>query len=61
VVVDEDCGIPASLVDSYRAYSEAGPLAQSDPRSVLLSMSEYDKNQFHDVYGESCLAWMGAL
>lgn len=52
LVVDEDCGIPTSLVENYRAYHESGPLAQSDPRSILLSMSEYDK-QSYDVYGES--------
>jgi hypothetical protein len=54
VVVDEDCGIPTSIVESYQVYSENnenGPLAQSDPRSILLSMSEYDKPQAYDVYG----------
>ena len=52
LVVDEDCGIPTSVVENHRAYYEAGPLAQSDPRSFLLSMSEYDKAQVYDVYGE---------
>ncbi|EME47753.1 hypothetical protein DOTSEDRAFT_69633 [Dothistroma septosporum NZE10] len=50
LVVDEDCGISASLVESYRAYNEKGPSAQSDPREYLLSMSEYDKAQAYDVY-----------
>jgi hypothetical protein len=52
-VVDEDCGIPVSLVENYRGFNENGPLAHSDPRSVLLSMSEYDKSQSYDVYGTS--------
>lgn len=51
VVVDEDCGIPTSLLESYRGFQEHGPLAQTDPRSLLLSMSEYDKSQIYDVYG----------
>lgn len=54
VVVDEDCGIPTSIVESYRGYYDNGPLAQSDPRSLLLSMSEYDKSQgYENVYGKS--------
>lgn len=52
LVVDEDCGIPTSIVEDYRAFSESGPLAQSDPRALVLSMSEYDKSQNYDVYGE---------
>lgn len=50
-MVDEDCGTPTSLVENYRAYNGKGPLAQSDPREYLLSMSEYDKAQAYDVYG----------
>ena len=53
MVVDEDCGIPTALVEDCRSYSEGGPLAQSDPRSVLLSMSEYNKSQNYELYGES--------
>ena len=41
-----------SLVENYRGFHDNGPLAHSDPRSVLLSMSEYDKPQSYDVYGE---------
>ena len=55
VVVDEDCGISTSLVDCYRALYDSGPGAQSDPRSYLLSMSEYDKSQAYDVYGRLLL------
>jgi hypothetical protein len=56
VVVDEDCGIPVSLVESYRSYEGVGPLALSDPRSVLLSMSDYPQKQhYDDVYGESVI------
>ncbi|CAK1361109.1 hypothetical protein CB0940_03482 [Cercospora beticola] len=50
LVVDEDCGIPSSLVESYRSRTETGPRAQQDPRSYLLSMSDYDKTQSYDVY-----------
>ncbi|CAK4033931.1 Hypothetical predicted protein [Lecanosticta acicola] len=51
VVVDEDCGIPTSVVENYRAFTESGPLAQADPRSYLLSMSEYhDSKAAYDVY-----------
>ncbi|KXT08765.1 hypothetical protein AC579_4930 [Pseudocercospora musae] len=50
LVVDEDCGIPTSLVEPYRSSNDSGPLAQSDPRSCLLSMSEYDKAQSYEVY-----------
>jgi hypothetical protein len=62
-VVDDDCGIPESLLDAYRIYNnEVGPLAQSDPRSLLLSMSEYDKTQNYDVYGKfSPISQMSAL
>ena len=52
-VVDEDCGIPVSIVENYQSFTELGPLAHSDPRSLLLSMSEYDKPQHYEVYGES--------
>ena len=52
-MVDEDCGIPTSIVDNYRAYQDNGPLAQSDPHLELLSMSEYDKAQNYNLYGES--------
>lgn len=59
VVVDEDCGIPVSLVESFRAYNDVGQLVYSDPRSVLLSMSDYGQKQhYDDVYGKlscSCL------
>ncbi|KAK3619572.1 hypothetical protein LTR56_014794 [Elasticomyces elasticus] len=51
IVVDEDCGIPAAVVDSYRAGFDNGPLALSDPRTLLLSMSEYNKQAgYDDVY-----------
>ncbi|KXT04513.1 hypothetical protein AC578_8630 [Pseudocercospora eumusae] len=50
LVVDEDCGIPTSLVESHRSSNDSGPLAPSDPRSYLLSMSEYDKAQSYEVY-----------
>ncbi|KAK5156183.1 hypothetical protein LTS14_005070 [Recurvomyces mirabilis] len=51
VVVDEDCGIPASIVENYRASPDNGATAQSDPRSYLLSMSEFNKQQgYDDVY-----------
>nr|POE67115.1 hypothetical protein CFP56_72673 [Quercus suber] len=50
VVVDEDCGIPISVVENFRAYPDSGQFARSDPRSLLLSMSEYDKSQGY-VYG----------
>lgn len=53
LVVDEDCGIPTTLVEHYRSHTEAGSLAQQDPRTYLLSMSEYDKAQSYDVYGMS--------
>lgn len=52
MVVDEDCGIPTSVVESYRSYNDRGPLAQTDPRSYLLSMSEYDKPHSYNVYGK---------
>ena len=52
VVVDEDCGIPTSVVESFRGFHDGGPLGQSDPRTFFLSMSEYDKPQSYDVYGE---------
>ncbi|KAF2771824.1 hypothetical protein EJ03DRAFT_9591 [Teratosphaeria nubilosa] len=52
LIVDEDCGIPTSVVESYRSHGDNGPLAQSDPRGYLLSMSEYEKPQAYDVYGE---------
>lgn len=51
-VVDEDYGIPGSLVENHQACNGVGPLAQSDPRSLFLSMSEYDKPPYHDVYGK---------
>ncbi|KAH9844954.1 regulator medusa [Teratosphaeria destructans] len=51
LIVDEDCGIPTSIVDSYHSHGDNGPLAQSDPRGYLLSMSEYEKPQAYDVYG----------
>ena len=55
-MVDEECGIPTSLVEKHRASSsDSGPLAHSDPRSFLLSMSEYDKTQAYNFYGECCL------
>lgn len=52
LVVDEDCGIPTSVVEDYRAFSDNGPLAQTDPRALVLSMSEYNKPQNYEVYGE---------
>jgi len=52
IVVDEDCGVPTAVVENFRPFHEGGPLAQSDPRSVFLSMSEYDNKQNYDVYGE---------
>lgn len=53
MVVDEDCGVPTSVVESYRSCNDSGPLAQTDPRSYLLSMSEYDKSHSYNVYGKS--------
>ncbi|KAI7288882.1 hypothetical protein KC315_g20135, partial [Hortaea werneckii] len=50
VVVDEDCGVPTSLVESYRSFQGNGPLAPFDPQELLMSMSEYDKPQTYDVY-----------
>ncbi|KAF2212975.1 hypothetical protein CERZMDRAFT_40190, partial [Cercospora zeae-maydis SCOH1-5] len=50
LVVGEDCGIPSSLVESYRSRTETGPRAQHDQRSYLLSMSDYDKAHSYDVY-----------
>ncbi|KAI7187950.1 hypothetical protein KC363_g5727 [Hortaea werneckii] len=50
VVVDEDCGVPTSIVESYRSFQDNGPLAQLDPEGLLMSMSEYDKPQTYDVY-----------
>lgn len=55
VIVDEDCGIPTTVVDSYREHYEAGPLGPSDPQALLLSMSEYNKPPSYDVYGEFAL------
>lgn len=53
--MDEDCGIPTSVVENYQ--SESGQLvAASDPRSYLLSMSEYDHHKAYDVYGEYSLS-----
>lgn len=52
-IVDEDIGIPSSLIDEYRTSSESGPTGPADPRSLLLSMSEYDKTQSYDQYGKS--------
>lgn len=52
LIVDEDTGIPTSVVETYQAYQDNGPLAQSDPRSLLLSMSENSKSQNFNVYGE---------
>ena len=52
VIVDEDCGIPATVVDNYREHFDVGPLGPSDPQALLLSMSEYNKPQNYDVYGE---------
>ncbi len=51
MVVDEDCGIAQSLVDGYQIYSEVGPLAHTDQKTVLSSMSEFDKAQEY-VYGK---------
>nr|POE94664.1 hypothetical protein CFP56_16901 [Quercus suber] len=45
VVVDEDCGIPISIIEDNSAYPDTGESARSDPRSLLLSMSEYGKPQ----------------
>lgn len=56
MVVDEDCGIPTSVLDSYRSHREHGPLAQFDPRGLLLSMSEYSKAPNYDLYGK-CLPY----
>lgn len=44
--------MPPSIVENYRDFSESGPLAQSDPRALLLSMSEFDKTQNYNVYGK---------
>lgn len=50
-MVDEDCGVPTSIVESYRSFQDDGPLAPLDPQGLLMSMSEYDKPQTYDVYG----------
>ena len=51
VIVDEDCGIPTSVIDNYREEYDSGPLGPSDPRTLLLSMSDYKQPQSYDVYG----------
>ncbi|KAK0894880.1 hypothetical protein LTR91_023929 [Friedmanniomyces endolithicus] len=51
LIVDEDYGIPSAVIDNYRAGHDNGPLARLDPRSLLLSMSEYNKPPgYDDVY-----------
>lgn len=52
VIVDEDCGIPTSVIDSYREEYDSGPLGPTDPRTLLLSMSDYKQPQSYDVYGK---------
>jgi len=50
-VVDEECSIPTSIVESHRIHYDNGPPAQADPRSYVLSMSDYDgKAHAYDVY-----------
>lgn len=52
-MVDEECSIPTSLVESHRSHHDNGPPAQADPRNYVLSMSDYDgKAHAYDVYGE---------
>jgi hypothetical protein len=57
VIVDEDCGIPTSVIDSYREEYDSGPLGPTDPRTLLLSMSDYKQPQSFDVYGKSYFLW----
>ena len=52
LVVDEDRGSPTLLVESFRPLEDGGPLASSDPRSLFLSMSEYEDKANYDVYGK---------
>jgi hypothetical protein len=51
VIVDEDCGIPTSVIDNYREEYDSGPLGPLDPRTLQLSMSDYKQPQSYDVYG----------
>jgi hypothetical protein len=53
VIVDGDCGIPTSIIDSYREEYDSRPLGPTDPRMLLLSMSDYKQPQSFDVYGKS--------
>lgn len=55
MIVDEDCGIPTSVIDSYREEYDSGPLGPTDPRTLLLSMSDYKQPQSFDVYGKPYL------
>lgn len=49
------------MIDSYREDYDAGPLGPTDPRTLLLSMSDYKQPQNYEVYGECCLSLVGAL
>ncbi|WPG97849.1 Hypothetical protein R9X50_00063100 [Acrodontium crateriforme] len=52
VVVDDDCGVPTSVVENYQENNDSGPAGQFDPQSLSLSMSEYDKSQAYSVYSD---------
>ena len=49
------------MIDSYREDYDAGPLGPTDPRTLLLSMSDYKQPQNYEVYGKCCLSLVGAL
>ncbi|GAB7359042.1 hypothetical protein MBLNU230_g5114t1 [Neophaeotheca triangularis] len=51
LIVDEDTGIPTELYETCQGHGDQGGLlSPSDPRTLLLSMSGYDKPQNYDVY-----------
>lgn len=40
------------MIDNYREEYDSGPLGPTDPRTLLLSMSDYKQPQSYDVYGK---------